>query len=133
MPWWRVKVFFHWATTITTLWSRKKKCFVSSSYYDHYTMIKREKFFFHWETLFTNEERKMFFFVIYYLRSPRHDPEKKGFLFHLATTITAPWSREKKFFFIYVLRSLRHDHERKMFFHLATIFTNKERKMFFFI
>ena len=41
--------------------------------------------------------------------------------------------REKSIFFIYLRRSLRHDQERKIFFHLATIFTNEEGKMFFFI
>ena len=39
-------LFFHLATTSTTLWSRAEKVFFSFTYYDHYAMIKREKFFF---------------------------------------------------------------------------------------
>ena len=128
-------------------------------------MIKREKSFFHLATIFTNEERKIFFFI-YWLWSIRHHKERK-FLFHLATTITMPWSIEKKVCFMYPLCSLMkkekyffsfsyydhyalikkkklffsfsyYDHYRmikrkKGFFHLATMFTNEEREMFFFI
>ena len=109
-------------------------------------MIKREKSFFHLATIFTNEERKIFFFI-YWLWSIRHHKERK-FLFHLATTITMPWSIEKKVCFMYPLCSLMkkekyffsfsyYDHyvlikRQKIFFHLGTMFTNEERKMFFF-
>ena len=65
---------------------KKEKGFFSFIHYDHYAMIKREKTFFHLATMFTNEERKMFFFI-YSLRSLRHDQERR-FLIHLATTIT---------------------------------------------
>ena len=96
-------------------------------------MIKREKSFFHLATKFTNEERKMFFFI-QLLRSLRHDEGQKSFFFHLATTITTPYSRlkrensflhlatmfikeeRKKIFFFYSLQSLRHDPERNFFF-----------------
>ena len=109
------ETFFHLASTITTLWSQEEKVFFSFSYYDHYAMIKRKKLFFsfsyhnhyammkreesfsHLATMFTNEERKTVFFV-YSLWSLRHHQEQK-FFFHLATTITTLWSREKNVFF----------------------------------
>ena len=88
--------------------------------------MKRKKVFFHlgttittpWSreknTLFTNEERKMFFFsFIHYHHYAM--TKSDGFFFYLPTTIPTLWSREKK-----------------VFFHLATTFTNEERKMFFF-
>ena len=91
------KIFFQLFTTITTAWSREKKVFFSFSYYDQYAMIKRENSFFLFATKFTNEEIRMSS-LIKLLPSLCHYQEKKGFLFHLATTITTPWSREKKFF-----------------------------------
>ena len=108
------KFFSHLFTTITTPWPREK-FFFSFSYYDHYAMLKREKSFFHLATVLTNEERKMFFF-------------------HLAFTITAPWSREKKVCFIYPLCSLMK--KEKYFFsfsyydHCAMI---KKKKAFLII
>ena len=57
------KFLFHLSITITTLWWREKKVFFSFSYYDHYAMIKTGKSFFYLASLFTNEERKMFFFI----------------------------------------------------------------------
>ena len=155
--------FFYLFTTISTPWPRQK-VFFSFSHYDHYAMIKREKSFFHLATIFTNEERKIFFFI-YWLWSLPHHKERK-FLFHLAKTITMPWSREKKVCFMYPPCSLMkkekyffsfsyYDHsalikKKKVFFsfsyydhypmikrkkgvfHLATMFTNEEIKNFFF-
>ena len=110
------KFFLHLGITITTLWSREKKVFFSFIYYDYYAMTKKEKSFFHLATMFTNEERKMLFFIysvwsvchdekwkfffIELLRSLRYDQERKKVFFHLPTTITTPGSREKKVFFI---------------------------------
>ena len=126
------KFFFHWATTITTLWCSEKKLFFSFTYYDHHAMIKRENFFFHSATLPTNEKRKMLFFI-YSLQSLCHDQEWE-FFFHLATAITTLWSREKKVFFSFTY----YDHEamikgEKRFFLFATKFTNEEIKMSSFI
>ena len=61
-------------------------------------MIKREESFCHLATMFTNEEEKTFFFLIYQPRLLRHDQEKKSFSF------------------IQLLKSLRHDQEIEMFF-----------------
>ena len=155
---------------MTTLWSQEEKVFFLFSYYDHYAMIKRKKLFFsfsyddhyammkreesfsHLGTMFTNEERKTVFFI-YSLRSLCHHQEQK-FFFHLATTITTLWSRDKNCFFsftyydhyamikreesafIYSLGLLRHDEEKKLFFfHLATTITRPwwRGKKFFFI
>ena len=76
-------------------------------------MIKREKSFLHLATKFTNEERKMFFFI-QLLRSLRHDEGQKSFFFHLATMFIK--EERKKNFFFYSLQSLRHDPERNFFF-----------------
>ena len=95
-------------------------------------MLKREKSFFHLSTMFIKEERKMFFFS-YSLRSLRHDKERK-FFFRLASSITTPWSREKKLFFSFSYQ----DHyamikREESFSHLATMFTNEERKTVYFV
>ena len=52
-------------------------------------MIKRQKIFFHLGTMFTNEERKMFFFSGL-LQSLRHDQWREKSFFDLDTTITTP-------------------------------------------
>ena len=109
---------------------KKWKCFVSFSYYDHYTMIKRKKSFFLLATMITNQEGKICVFI-YSLRSLRHDEDRK-FFFHLTTTITTLWSREKKVFFSFSYYDQNAMIKRKKsFFPLATMFTMKTEKCFF--
>ena len=109
------KFFFDLATTSTTLWSREKKVFFfiyllrSIRHVQERKklffiqplcpLMKKEKWcfsFIHYDHYATTKSE--FFFVIYLLRSLRYDPERKKFFFHLPTTITTPWSREKKVF-----------------------------------
>ena len=110
---------------------KKEKWFLSFSYYDHYAMFKRKKvFFFHLATTINtpwSREKKLVSFSDYVQKW-----RKKNIFFHLFTTITTPWPREKVFFsFSYYDHNAMIKRE-KSFFHLATMFTKKESKVFFF-
>ena len=95
---------------------KKEKCFFLFSCYDQYAMIKREKTFFHLATMFTNEEKNIYFF-------------------HIATTISRQWSREKKLFFLLAtIINTPLSREKSVFCHIATTITtplSREEKVFF--
>ena len=119
-------------------------------HYDHFAMIKIKKFFFQLAgTIITPRprEKKVFFIQPLF---PLMKKEKCCFSFfhydHYAMT------KSESFFLIQLLRTLPYDQERKKFlfsftyydqyamfkreksfFHLATLSTNEERKMFCFI
>ena len=126
----RKMFFFYLFTAISTPWPREKD-FFSFSYYDHYAMIKRVKSFFHLAPKMATPwpREKKFFSFSHYL----HQWRKKNVFFNLFTMISTPSQREKVSFSLSYYNHYAMIKNEKSFFHLATMFTNEERKIFFFI
>ena len=133
MPWSREKKsFFQLATTVATTWSREKKFFFHLDTKITTPWSRKEKVFFIPPlSALKNNEKSCFSFIHY---DQYAMTKSETFFFHLATTITTLWSREKKNFFSFSY----YDHyamikREKSFFHLATLSNNKERKILFSI
>ena len=107
-------IFFHFVTTFTAPWSRKKKVF-----FHLVTRVlchdqEKNKFFLFSHYVHNIDQERFFFFSFsYYVH---YAMIKRFFFFHFSTTFTTPWSQEKEIdFYCTTTRFLRYDHKNIFF------------------